>query len=191
VHVRVYSPTIDQPAFEATGDLVSLPSLPIPLRPEYRISLGLTAARAEGPRGVRPNIVHVIEPRYFGASRGELGPFARNPGDRLGPHSVRHLSRLLQPAEISSRSCAAILRRLYRPLRRDRRSLGNRWRRFFAHKRMNRDITIWTRGVRPGPSSIPSAATWSGAEAWAFGDDEFVVLFLGRIVMEKALERLF
>ena len=41
VHVRVYSPTIDEPAFEATGDLVSLPSLPIPLRPEYRISLGL------------------------------------------------------------------------------------------------------------------------------------------------------
>ena len=34
VHVRVYSPTVEEPAFEPTGDLVSLPSVPIPLRPD-------------------------------------------------------------------------------------------------------------------------------------------------------------
>ena len=37
VNLRVYSPTIDQPAFEPQGDLVSLPSVPIPGRSEYRM----------------------------------------------------------------------------------------------------------------------------------------------------------
>ena len=31
--VRVYSPTVENPAFEPAGDLVSLPSVPIPGRP--------------------------------------------------------------------------------------------------------------------------------------------------------------
>src|SRR3982750_27243 len=42
VKVRVYSPTTDTPAFEPTGDLVSVPSVPVPGRPEYRIGLGLS-----------------------------------------------------------------------------------------------------------------------------------------------------
>src|SRR4029079_3733875 len=35
VNVRVYSPTTDTPAFEPTGDLVSIPSIPVPGREEY------------------------------------------------------------------------------------------------------------------------------------------------------------
>ena len=37
--VRVYSPTVAQPAFEPQGDLVSVPSFSIPGRPEYRFPL--------------------------------------------------------------------------------------------------------------------------------------------------------
>src|ERR1700741_1612388 len=40
--VRVYSPTIAKPAFEPTGDLVSLPSLPVPGRAEYHLATGLS-----------------------------------------------------------------------------------------------------------------------------------------------------
>src|SRR4051812_45809017 len=45
VAVRVYSPTTDHPAFAPTGDLVSVPSLPVPLggRDEYRFALRLSA----------------------------------------------------------------------------------------------------------------------------------------------------
>ena len=41
--VRVYSPTVAEPAFEPTGDLVSLPSVSIQQRPDYRIPVGLPA----------------------------------------------------------------------------------------------------------------------------------------------------
>ena len=43
VKVRVYSPTVAEPAFAATGDLVSVPAVPIPGRSEYRFPLALTA----------------------------------------------------------------------------------------------------------------------------------------------------
>ncbi len=50
--VRVYSPTVAEPAFEATGDLVSLPSIAFPGRGDYRFPLGL-------PRRIRRDLVLV------------------------------------------------------------------------------------------------------------------------------------
>jgi len=41
VHVRVYSPTVEYPAFEPTGDLVSVPAIPIPGRSEYRLPISV------------------------------------------------------------------------------------------------------------------------------------------------------
>src|SRR5262245_22729136 len=38
-NVRVYSPTVEHPAFPPTGDLVGVPSVAIPGRPEYRLGL--------------------------------------------------------------------------------------------------------------------------------------------------------
>src|SRR3546814_4323831 len=32
--LRVYAPTVAEPAFAPTGDLVSVPSIPFPIRPE-------------------------------------------------------------------------------------------------------------------------------------------------------------
>src|SRR5947209_5567759 len=39
--VRVYSPTSGNPAFAPAGDLVSVPSIGIPGRSEYRLATGL------------------------------------------------------------------------------------------------------------------------------------------------------
>ncbi|MGI9363520.1 MAG: glycosyltransferase family 1 protein, partial [Parasphingorhabdus sp.] len=42
--VRVYSPTTDTPAFEPTGDLVSVPSFAFPGRGEYRFPTHISAS---------------------------------------------------------------------------------------------------------------------------------------------------
>src|SRR6201989_3644636 len=39
VQVRVYSPTVKEPAFPATGDLIGIPAIPIPGRSEYRLPI--------------------------------------------------------------------------------------------------------------------------------------------------------
>jgi len=75
--VRVYSPTVDNPQFKAVGDVVSLPSISIPGRSEYRISLGLTAAIKEDVRRFRPTHFHVSAPDLVG---GQAQAFARELG---------------------------------------------------------------------------------------------------------------
>src|ERR1700760_2457773 len=67
VTVRVYSPTTDTPAFPPTGDLVSIPSLPMPGgRDEFRLGIGLTKAARRDLEAFRPNIVHVSAPDIIG-----------------------------------------------------------------------------------------------------------------------------
>src|SRR6478609_4733452 len=60
--VRIYSPTVDHPAFPPTGDLVSVPSIPIPKRPEYRLSLGLPERVRRDVAEFNPNIIHISSP---------------------------------------------------------------------------------------------------------------------------------
>ena len=185
VHVRVYSPTIDQPAFEATGDLVSLPSLPIPLRPEYRISLGLPLHVRKDLAEFAPNIVHVSSPdisahRAVSWARSRGIPAIASVHTRFDTYLAYYNLQNLEPI------VRAILRRLY--LRCDAivapsESMAS----VLRAQRMNRDITIWTRGVDRDQFN-PERRDMEWRRSVGIGDDEFVVLFLGRIVMEKALD---
>src|SRR5438046_6402808 len=56
VKVRVYSPTVEHPAFEPTGDLVSVPSIPLPVRSEYRLPLALPASVKRDLLEFNPNL---------------------------------------------------------------------------------------------------------------------------------------
>ena len=60
--VRVYSPTVDEPAFPPTGDLISVPSIAIPGREEYRLGLSLTPSVRRDLAAFDPNVVHVAAP---------------------------------------------------------------------------------------------------------------------------------
>ncbi len=65
-HVRVYSPTVETPAFPATGDLVDVPAIPIPGRSEYRLPVSLPARVRRDLAEFNPNIVHVSSPDIVG-----------------------------------------------------------------------------------------------------------------------------
>ncbi|MCB2086944.1 MAG: glycosyltransferase, partial [Sphingomonadaceae bacterium] len=60
--LRVYAPTTDTPAFEPTGDLVSVPSVAIPGRAEYRVPLGLSKANRADLAEFAPNVIHTSSP---------------------------------------------------------------------------------------------------------------------------------
>src|SRR6476646_16342 len=66
VEVRVYSPTVEHPAFPPTGDLVSVPSVAIPGRPEYRLPVALPAHVRRDLEEFAPNVVHVSSPDVVG-----------------------------------------------------------------------------------------------------------------------------
>ncbi len=60
--VRVYSPVVAQPAFEATGDLVGVSSVAFPGRGEYRLPLRLPGKARRDLEAFAPNVVHVASP---------------------------------------------------------------------------------------------------------------------------------
>ena len=66
VHLRVYSPTVEHPAFPPTGDLVDVPAIPIPGRSEYRMPLTLPARVRRDLAEFNPNVVHVSSPDIVG-----------------------------------------------------------------------------------------------------------------------------
>lgn len=185
VHVRVYSPTIDEPAFEPTGDLISLPSLPIPLRSEYRISLGLPPRVRRDLAEFAPNIVHVSSPdvsahRAVSWARARGIPAIASVHTRFDTYLAYYGLENVEPL------VRAILRRLYRrcdAIVAPSESMAS----VLRAQRMNRDISIWTRGVDREQFN-PERRDMAWRRSLGIADDEFVVLFLGRIVMEKALD---
>jgi glycosyltransferase involved in cell wall biosynthesis len=185
VHVRVYSPTIDKPAFEPTGDLIGLPSIPIPGRSEYRISLGLPPHVRRDIAEFAPNIVHISSPdisahRVVSWARTRGIPAIASVHTRFDTYLAYYKLQNLEPM------VRAILRRLY--LRCDAivapsESMAS----VLRAQRMNRDISIWTRGVDREHFN-PERRDMEWRRSIGISDDEFVVLYLGRIVMEKALD---
>src|SRR3546814_19563604 len=63
--VRIYSPTVDEPAFPANGELVSIPSIPLPGRSAYPAHLLIPPSVTRDIRAFPPNIFHLSSPEML------------------------------------------------------------------------------------------------------------------------------
>jgi glycosyltransferase involved in cell wall biosynthesis len=183
--VRIYSPTVAEPAFEPTGDLVSLPSIAIPGRPEYRLGLGLSAAARRDLAQFRPNVVHIASPDIIGHravswARARQVPAVASVHTRFETYLAYYRLQWLEPV------VRMLLRRLYRrceAIMAPAESTAA----VLRAQRMNREIAIWTRGIDQGQFN-PERRDMGWRRELGIADDELVVCFLGRIVMEKGLD---
>lgn len=184
-HVRIYSPTIDEPAFEAVGDLVSVPARAIPGRPEYRLPLRIPLTVRRDMEAFAPNVVHVASPdivahRAISWARRRDIPVVASVHTRFDTYLGYYHLEWLEPV------VRGILRRFYR--RCDALIVpAESTAAILRAQRMNGDISIWARGIdraqfNPGRRS-PEFRTSRG-----ISEDEFVVAFLGRLVLEKGLD---
>jgi phosphatidylinositol alpha 1,6-mannosyltransferase len=62
----VFAPVGPEPALEHAGELVPIPSLAIPFRPEYRIATGLPAAARARLVAFAPHVLHLATPDLLG-----------------------------------------------------------------------------------------------------------------------------
>ena len=143
--VRVYSPTVANPDFEPTGDLVSVPSVAIPGRSEYRIPVSFSSRVREDITSFAPNVVHISSPDRVArqaaawARRRKL-PVACSVHTRFETYVRYYNLSFLEPLAV------AWLRKLYRKcdaLIAPSESFAQ----VLREQRMNYDIGIWTRGV--------------------------------------------
>ena len=183
--VRVYSPTNATPAFAPAGDLVSLPSMAIPGRSEYRLPLALNRRVRRDLAAFAPNVVHVSSPdiaahRAVTWARKRGVPVLGSVHTRFDTYPRYYNMAWAEPA------LTAMLRRFYRrcdALVTPSESMAQ----VLRDQRMNFDIGIWSRGVdrtvfNPGRRDLD----WR--RGLGIADDEVAVGFLGRLVMEKGLD---
>ncbi|MBT0666763.1 glycosyltransferase family 1 protein [Novosphingobium profundi] len=183
--VRVYAPVVKEPAFPATGDLVGVGALPIPGRAEYRIPLSIAGKARRDLKAFVPNIVHVSSPDPVGhkavtwARRREV-PVLASVHTRFETYLRYYNMAWGEPV------VEAILRRFYRrcdALVAPSESMAQ----LLREQRMNYDVTIWSRGVdREIFHSGRRDLAWR--RSLGIADDEVVIGFLGRLVMEKGLD---
>jgi phosphatidylinositol alpha 1,6-mannosyltransferase len=183
--VRVYSPVTDTPAFEPAGTLVPVSSIAFPVRTEFRLALGLPAATRRDLRSFEPQIIHVSTPDILG-TRAQT--FARRAGIPIVASMHTRFETYFEYYGLGwARPLAeAHLNRFYR--RSDHvlaptPALVSEMSKLCGDGR----VGLWSRGVdgdlfNPGRRDL----AWRRSRGW--GDDDIVVLFFGRLVLEKGAD---
>ena len=183
--VRIYSPTVAEPAFEAVGEVVSVPASAIPGRPEYRLPLRIPLSVRRDMAQFAPNVIHVASPdvvahRAISWARRRGIPVVASVHTRFETYLGYYHLEWLEP------TVRAILRRFYGrcdALVAPAESTAA----ILRAQRMNRDISIWTRGIDRAQFN-PGRRSADFRTAHGIGADDVVVAFLGRLVLEKGLD---
>lgn len=183
--VRAYSPTTGTPAFEPKGDLVGIPAVPFPGRPEYRIGVGIPRRVKRDLKAFRPNIVHVASPEITGhravtlARRWDL-PVIASVHTRFDSYPRYYNMAWLEPV------LTALLRRFYR--RCDAIfAPSDSMAQLLRDERMSYDVGIWSRGI-DRETFNPGRRDLGWRRGLGIEDDMPAIGFVGRLVMEKGLD---
>ena len=186
VAVRVYSPTTDTPAFEPMGDLVSAPSLPFPGgRDEYRFSTGMNRRVRDDLDRFAPDIIHVSAPDVLGHraiswARARRLPVLATMHTRFETYFHYYRLGFVVPL------IEAILRRFY--TRADRvLAPSPSMAELMRAKGQGKRIGIWARGIDTAIFT-PARRSTAWRQAQGIADQDVVIGFLGRLVMEKGLD---
>lgn len=184
--VRVYSPTVAEPAFAPTGDLVDVPAFAFPMgRGEYRFSYGLPARVRADIAAFAPNVVHVSAPDVLGHRAVSM---ARSMGLPVlaSVHTLFETYPAYYGLGFLERPLVALLRRFYNrcdALVAPTEEIAARLR----GQGIVRPVSVWSRGVDHARFD-PARRSVEWRRGLGIGDDELVVGFLGRLVLEKGLD---
>ncbi|PSQ88119.1 MAG: glycosyl transferase family 1 [Bacteroidetes bacterium QH_2_63_10] len=186
VAVRVFAPTVDDPAIEDhAGTLVPVPSVPVPGRSEYRLSLGISPSARQALNEFAPTLYHIATPDLLG--RHALS-FAQSTDVPVVASYHTHFSSYLKYYHLGL---------LKTPVWSYLRSFYNQCRQIYvptvAIAEVLRDhgisdgLRLWRRGVDADQfSPVHRSEAWRRAHG--IGDDEVVVAIVSRLVWEKGLD---
>lgn len=185
VKVRIYAPTSRTPAFPPTGDLVSAPSIKIPLRGEYKLTRGMGNRVRRDLDAFAPNMIHVSAP------------------DRLGHKALNYAEKhnIARVASYHTRFETYMsyygLGFLVPPMIRIQKRFYSRVDEVLAPSQIMGEIlqdwgvptpvTRWSRGVNHARFN-PAKRDLAWRRSLGIGDDEIAIGFLGRLVKEKGLD---
>ncbi len=180
--VRAYSPVTDTPAFPPQGTLVPVPSIALPVRNEFRLAFGLPPQVRADVERFAPDLIHVSTPDILNTRAETLAqrlgvPVVASLHTRFETYLEHYGLAWLKPL------AEAQLRRFYR---RADCVLAPTPHLVEDMKRLRGDdrVALWSRGVdRELFSPARRDVEWRRAQGWS--DEDVVVLFFSRLVIEK------
>lgn len=184
--VLIFAPTTKTPQVDHNGELVEIPSSPLPgSRSEYRFALGLNKAARRRLEAFAPTIVHLAAPDWLGLSalnyaRARKIPAVASFHTRFDTYPryygmawfERHVTNYM-------RYFYARCERVYAPSQSmvDELKADN----------IGGDVRLWARGVDQTQFS-PQKRDLAWRRNLGIEDGAVVVAWVGRIVLEKAFE---
>jgi phosphatidylinositol alpha 1,6-mannosyltransferase len=183
--VHVYAPTVANPAIEHAGTLISVPSVSAPGRPEYRVSLGLGKRAHSDLTGFSPTLFHIATPDLLGAQALRIATRSHTP---VVATYHTHFASYLTYYHLGSLT-------------------GGVWRylkwfygqcsevyvpttsmiEVLEHHGIGGNLKLWARGV---DSSLfhPCKRSTAWRHEHGIDDDDVVIAFVSRLVIEKGLD---
>ena len=184
--VLVFAPTVKEPAFEHSGTLVSVPSIALPgSRSEYRLGLGVHGKVRRELQAFAPTLIHLSAPDYIGYTALRFAQKQRIPavasfhtrfdtypryygGAWLEKHLTRYMRWFYNRCE-----------HVYPPSQ----SMADE----LQAEGIGHDIRLWTRGVESDLFS-PTKRDLDWRQRNGVADDDVLVAFVGRVVLEKGID---
>lgn len=186
--ILVVGPGADRPKLEPSGRFVPLPSVPIPVQPEYRLALGIPRATRRAIEQFEPELVHVASPDLAGVAALDLAAAHGIPAVGSYHSEIARYLRFLPLGSVLERSVWAWVRRFY-----------ERCRHVYAPSEamiaslrargLRGDLRVWSRGV-DAERFNPAHRDREFRSSLGVGDELPLILFVARLRREKGLDTL-
>ncbi len=182
--VMVFAPTAKVAALEHKGTLVSVPSIPIPMRSEYRLGLGITPRIKAELKAFKPTIFHLAAPDPLGSAAIKLAkqwqiPVVASFHTRFDTYARYYGVALLEKyMNRYLHNFYSQCDQVYAPSQSMAEELQK--------ENLNTDLRIWSRGVDCERFN-PARRDLEWRRSLGFADEDVVISFTGRIVLEKGL----
>ncbi|MEM9706649.1 MAG: glycosyltransferase family 1 protein [Pseudomonadota bacterium] len=184
--VLVFAPTVKKAAFQHSGELVSVPSLALPgSRSEYRLGLGVHGQVRRRLERFAPTLIHISAPDYIGFTALKFAIAQKIPAvasfhTRFDTYPRYYGARWLEPRLTRyMRWFYNQCEHVYPPSQ----SMADE----LAAENIGRELRLWTRGV-DREVFTPSRRDPDWRRSLGFEPDDVVVVFVGRLVLEKGID---
>ena len=183
--VHSFAPTVQQPALAHAGTLTSVPSVSLPGRPDYQMSVGMSPRVIDELDKFQPTIVHIATPDLLGLqalayARIRNIPVVASYHTHFSSYlSYYHMNKLEGVAWSYLRWFYSKCEHVYVPSR----SMAN----VLNEHGIVDGVELWTRGVDI-TMFHPDKRSMEWRREKGFADDEIVISFISRLVVEKGLE---